>query len=89
MGLIPGLSSLPSQVLRSTAPTFPDLPPAVDLPVGTIVRARVPLAHPAPGKTCEVLGATPAGDIRLKTDTDYVAHSRPEWLEPDLDTDPF
>jgi hypothetical protein len=75
--LVPDLPRPPPQVLRSTAPVF-DVPPAVDLPAGTIVRARVPLAHPAPGKTCEVLGTTPAGDIRLKTDTDYVAHARPE-----------
>lgn len=74
--------------MKSTTPVY-DLPPAVPLPPGTIVRGRIPLAFPAPGKTCEVIGAAPCGDILLKTDTDFIAHARPEWLEPDLDTDPF
>ena len=70
----------------------PDPPPPRQpaIPVGTPVRAKIPLARPRPGEVAHVIDATPSGDIRLRLDgTDVIYHASPEHLEPDLDTDPF
>ena len=60
------------------------------IPPGTLVRAKVPLAHPAPGVVLPVLDTTANGDVRLRISPDYIAHVAPEHLEVvNVDTDPL
>lgn len=61
------------------------------IPPGTLVRAKVPLAHPAPGVVLPVLDTTANGDVRLRISPDFIAHAAPEHLEivHELDTDPL
>lgn len=70
----------------------PDPPPPCEpaIPVGTPVRAKIPLVRPRPGETATVIGATPVGDLILQLpDTDIRYHAKPDHVEPDLDTDSF
>jgi hypothetical protein len=64
---------------------------AARMPVGSSVRATVPLASLKPGEVAEVIGITQAGELRLKISADYTPIVNPAHLEPYdlLDTDPL